>query len=106
MPNVSPDHSSAGRAEDCRVLWLSLGRWFDSGWSEFFYIPSFSPHLKLKIQDTSNYYNNALNIIFFSTTLSLLLHGSQVEKISFSKLYSFTELEPIPAGSRATWHKF
>ena len=29
------DHSSVGRAEDCRVLWLSLGRWFDSGWSEF-----------------------------------------------------------------------
>ncbi len=37
-----PDHSSAGRAEDCRVARLSLGRWFDSGWSEFFYI-----HLKL-----------------------------------------------------------
>jgi hypothetical protein len=34
--DVRPDHSSAGRAEDCRVLWLSLGRWFDSGWSEFF----------------------------------------------------------------------
>ena len=29
------DHSSAGRAEDCRVAWLSLGPWFDSGWSEF-----------------------------------------------------------------------
>ena len=24
------DHSSAGRAEDCRVAQLSLGRWFDS----------------------------------------------------------------------------
>ncbi len=35
--SIRPDHSSAGRAEDCRVLWLSLGRWFDSGWSEFFY---------------------------------------------------------------------
>lgn len=29
--------SSAGRAEDCRVMWLSLGRWFNSGSKEFFY---------------------------------------------------------------------
>ena len=32
---TTTDHSSAGRAEDCRVARLSLGRWFDSGWSEF-----------------------------------------------------------------------
>jgi hypothetical protein len=32
---ITTDHSSAGRAEDCRVARLSLGRWFDSGWSEF-----------------------------------------------------------------------
>ena len=31
-----PDSSSAGRAEDCRVLWLSLGRWFNSSLSEIF----------------------------------------------------------------------
>lgn len=36
-----PDHSSAGRAEDCSVARLSLGRWFDSGWSEFFIIINF-----------------------------------------------------------------
>jgi hypothetical protein len=30
------DNSSAGRAEDCRVAWLSLGRWFNSSLSEFF----------------------------------------------------------------------
>ena len=29
--------SSAGRAEDCRVMWLSLGRWFNSAPTEFFY---------------------------------------------------------------------
>ena len=32
------DNSSAGRAEDCRVTWLSLGRWFNSSLSEFFFI--------------------------------------------------------------------
>jgi hypothetical protein len=30
--------SSAGRAEDCRVMWLSLGRWFNSAPTEFFYL--------------------------------------------------------------------
>ena len=44
--DASPDHSSAGRAEDCRVLWLSLGRWFDSGWSEFFYESTLNQNLK------------------------------------------------------------
>lgn len=39
-----PDHSSAGRAEDCSVARLSLGRWFDSGWSEFFIIINFFPY--------------------------------------------------------------
>ena len=34
--------SSVGRAEDCRILWLSLGRWFNSGSAEFFLIPFFN----------------------------------------------------------------
>ena len=36
--SFNTDHSSAGRAEDCRVARLSLGRWFDSGWSEFLFL--------------------------------------------------------------------
>ena len=34
----NPDNSSAGRAEDCRVWRLSLGRWFNSSLSEFLFL--------------------------------------------------------------------
>ena len=33
---IDSDNSSAGRAEDCRVMRLSFGRWFNSSLSEFF----------------------------------------------------------------------
>ncbi len=50
------DHSSAGRAEDCRVAWLSLGRWFDSGWSEFLSFKSFNLFLKKQKNRVLNFY--------------------------------------------------
>ena len=40
-----PDNSSAGRAEDCRVWRLSLGRWFNSSLSEFLFLSIIIIHL-------------------------------------------------------------
>lgn len=65
---IDSDGSSAGRAEDCRVLWLSLGRWFDSGSSEFFYFISFFIIFSYK------HLNTFLHLLFFeSTTYSQLI---------------------------------
>ncbi len=57
------DHSSAGRAEDCRVAWLSLGPWFDSGWSEF-----------LLFLYTSNYADKYSNFTMIVNTFELYLY--------------------------------
>ena len=33
---LDTDHSSVGRAEDCSLSQISLGHWFESGWSDPF----------------------------------------------------------------------
>lgn len=64
---LDSDGSSAGRAEDCRVLWLSLGRWFDSGSSEFFYLNKFSFIICFNLYLKYFFYkSNHLMIIYLS----------------------------------------
>ena len=113
MKQVDSDNSSAGRAEDCRVLWLSFGRWFNSSLSEFFF-EFFKSNKWLYFFNLINFlwtyqfivssnFFYALNISIFFISLDFFFHDYKI--LSYHSKCLLQRLRYSFSGKTNYWNK-